>query len=373
MSDVVKSDKSYLTSYTSNMSSILGSSNDATTGGLGYSSTSSCPSREPSVVDAVFLNCNELYRRISKDIDNINAVADSIETLDNSMKNYTNKLGMDVKSTKSPIVEISKTGDSLKIENNDSIRSQINKLVEEKGGDFKLKDRTKNTSSSNGSRGGFYNNGSSPTITELSSIGGVTPTSNYSNNTITGNTTSLLGDISSPIKSVTSSNKKEDNIVDFDNTIDTSSFGKNVMSGATTRLGSNISGERLNQFVNQTVNTPSNNDDYRNLSTKDFVDNTIQEEENTINELEGKDEPSVEVLNNQIENIIPDIINIEEEKTLVATKANTNNNLVAGIAGIAAAGAVIGAGAYAANKISKEKDEDEEDTDDFYKEEGDNA
>ena len=95
----VKSNKEYITSETSTISSSLNVANGHTNmGGLSFGSTTKCPSSEPAVVETFLACAKELFSRITADLADINSIGEGFATMDNKLKGQATKLSMDVKS-----------------------------------------------------------------------------------------------------------------------------------------------------------------------------------------------------------------------------------------------------------------------------------
>jgi hypothetical protein len=107
-------------------------------------STSSCPTLEPNIVELFLGCCKELFRRVGKDAENIAKVGEGFVTLDNVMAGYATQLNMEVKSNTYAVGDVALTG-SKETDNltNSDVRKQIEAILDEKGSDFKLPDRTK--------------------------------------------------------------------------------------------------------------------------------------------------------------------------------------------------------------------------------------
>lgn len=374
MTEVVKSDKEYLMDYTSRLSGTVSTDLNNSCGVSDFSSTSKCPSEEPGVVDAMILCGNELYRRVTKDLKNIDSVADSIDTLDNVMANYGTKLNMQVKSDSVNITDLV-SSDGKNLTSNEELRSRIQGIVQSKGGDLKLEDRTINTQSSprRTSGGGNYGYvGESQTVSTPSSSSS-TPSTNPSH-TITPTTPAPITvttrptpiNPSTPTTTSSTSTHTPSNKVKVDDVVPITG----TLTGVQTMTSPEVT---TNESTGHEALYKTSGSEYNSISNKLNPD-LIDDKTNIIEEnVEGENPiASVEVLNAELADAEKKVIAGAAEPFKKEVKTTNNSDLIAGIAAVGAAGAVIGAGAYAANKIMEKNEKDEEDEDDLF-EEGDIA
>ena len=170
MSETTRSDRDYVVSNATSIASTVSSAGVA--GGITTSSfsssTSLCPSMEPGVVEAFLGCCRELFSRVNEDVNNVAKIGDGFVRLDNVMAGKTNTLNMQVTSSSYEVgsVSLGESKDS-DIPTNAEIRSEIEAYLAKNGGDFKLKDRSKEEASDSSNDGsyGYYvggnNNGGS--------------------------------------------------------------------------------------------------------------------------------------------------------------------------------------------------------------------
>ena len=130
----VKSNKEYIASETSNISSSLSTANGYTSmGSLSYGSTTKCPSSEPAVVEAFLACAKELFSRVTADLADINSIGEGFATMDNKMKGQATKLSMDVKSVaigNISVEDFEKKSDEYTY---DSVKSKIETFAKENG------------------------------------------------------------------------------------------------------------------------------------------------------------------------------------------------------------------------------------------------
>ena len=367
MAETVKSNKEFLMGYTSKLSSTISSASTSGLGGLGFSSSSNCPTQEPAIVESMLLCCKEAFRRIGKDVSNINSVADSIDALDNSMAGIATTLNMSVTSSAVDIGElISTDGKSSSFKNNDELREEIARIVGEKGGDLKLEDRSKGSGNNSGGFSSLPYFSTSDAPLQATTLSSTTPTSS----------TTPASSLTAPT-SVFAPSKKVDDVVD-DKEAQTDKPKVSTLAAVTTASSVSPSIIQASSSYPSSVTTSSSSTSSMSSKEDDILDDklvndTLIEDEVVINQ------SGIEILDNTLPENSPlrntDIINIDEvePETKIVAKANDNDPLVAGIAAVAATGALAGAGAYAANKILKEKEEDEKEEEEFYKGEGETA
>ncbi len=150
MADAVQSNSQYISAVTSGISSSASSAsvNSGITKSSFSQSTASCPSLEPNLVETFLGCCKELFRRINEDAQNVAKIGEGFRTMDNSMANTAKTLNMEVKSNRYQVGEVS-LGESREADSltNADVRKQIEQILEEKGADFKLKNRNSDSDS----------------------------------------------------------------------------------------------------------------------------------------------------------------------------------------------------------------------------------
>ena len=141
----VSSNRDYIVSTANGISSSIGSA--SVMGGVKKStfgdSTASCPSLEPNLVETFLGTCKEVFRRISEDTANVSKIGDGFVSMDNSMAKTATSLNMEVKSYGYDVGTTALTANSeTESLTNANVRKKIEEILNAKGADFKLEDRS---------------------------------------------------------------------------------------------------------------------------------------------------------------------------------------------------------------------------------------
>ena len=325
-------------------------------------STSSCPTLEPNIVELFLGCCKELFRRVGKDTENIAKVGEGFVTLDNVMAGYATQLNMEVKSGTYAVGDVALTGnretDNL---TNSDVRKQIEAILDEKGSDFKLPDRTKKSEEDEDEDEGpddtyYYNDNSSgtPDPVETSTV----PT------TVA---TEPQTEVNTEVKTDVQTEPQTDEITEpqTEATEPQTEVQTQPLTEPKTQP-SVVPVSKPKPSKEPSVTVPSKEPEVVPTEVPTIIDEPIIDDEPIIEEPIIEDEveelPDVDLdaLENYEEDdptMVYEPINIEAD---AVTEKKSGNGLGAAVAVVGATAAVAGA-AIAANKYLKKKEEDGED------------
>ncbi len=147
--DIIKSDGSFLGNEISDISGLLKSTriNNTTVSMNSYVSTTDVPSAEPEIIMKMLNACKILFEKIYTELVMINEIGDEFARMDNFLADISEKLSMNVQSTKIPSVKLEATTEKeFNYEIPEEIITKTNKLKEEYG--VPITDSTDDTSTS---------------------------------------------------------------------------------------------------------------------------------------------------------------------------------------------------------------------------------
>lgn len=310
---MVMSDHDYLMSFLTKVTTLSNSLNSSNVQG-GYSSTTSVPVNEPSVINSAIESCNELFTKISSEASSIESVADSIDELD---------------------VDLSLIADSLGITLQAPIYEDPNKKVEEEQSSELPQSNTR-TSSIPSSNGGSYSPSipTSPTISSTSSgesgnnsssTSSSSPSSSPSNNSESHETPS-----SSESNENNENNIQGGNINEEESIIDEVIGEEEINESPSQIANSNVSNQ--NSIYN--LNSPiiEINDD-GTVNNDLIIENPEEElilEGNPNNQLILNDEMPIDIDNTDYGFDIEDSDSTAIESNIKKTSSNSKTPLIVG-------------------------------------------
>ena len=361
MSETTRSDRDYIVSNASSISSsVTSASVNGGVSSVSFNSTSKCPSMEPGVVETLLGSCKELFRRIADEATTVSKVGDGFVKLDNVMACHASSLNMDIKSKCYEVGSVALAEDKdSDVPSNDEIRKEIEGILAEKGSDWKLKDRSKEKENDDDDRDyGYtpYSSGSYSSGSPAPSSSTPEKTTNpVPAETFTEPVTQPQGDVIEDSPVLGGGEQKEPQKPKPE--IITIPPQQAVPLSAKTETKPTV--KPVKKYINGTdTYEPVQQETTQTPVDEPFIEETPEIIEEPI--IEDYNEPALEIPEDKlvVEQINSDQINITEEPT-----ANKSGNGLKTAAAVIGVGAALGAAGYGVSKVLKEKEEQDESDD----------